>query len=323
MRHDSNMMPPYQNIEYWIVSVVPYSTSLSTAHADSGNAHPGAVIDNLTATIVCVKILKRVVPHKKAPLYHLYGQIGFNLEHLWRLAAHLSGLASFLWWPYSCGCQCRRWGREDMFGLSFKSWQWQNLHAGAWSPIGDVTTTMLWIRHKISTTGRGVANYWNGLGNTTCNQWKNQQFIHFMGFVPTVHWMSWILFLRFYTVSISMILFLKFAFARHHYLALFPFLCGGGAAIVWHLVAGHQGILASPAVWLSGCDSVTWGQEVCTSRDWGREERAGDLGTEFLRSFWSKLRNLPCEMWSTVPRWLVPSEACFFATDLQLLLLNN
>ena len=25
--------------------------------------------------------------------------------------------------------------------------------AGAWSPIGDVTTTMLWIRHKISTTG--------------------------------------------------------------------------------------------------------------------------------------------------------------------------
>ena len=24
---------------------------------------------------------------------------------------------------------------------------------GAWSPIGDVTTTMLWIRHKISTTG--------------------------------------------------------------------------------------------------------------------------------------------------------------------------
>ena len=28
---------------------------------------PGAVIDNLTATIVCVKILKRVVPHKKAP----------------------------------------------------------------------------------------------------------------------------------------------------------------------------------------------------------------------------------------------------------------
>ncbi|CAJ1439975.1 unnamed protein product, partial [Effrenium voratum] len=23
----------------------------------------------------------------------------------------------------------------------------------AWSPIGDVTTTMLWIRHKISTAG--------------------------------------------------------------------------------------------------------------------------------------------------------------------------
>ena len=24
---------------------------------------------------------------------------------------------------------------------------------GAWSPIGDVTTTMLWIRHRISTVG--------------------------------------------------------------------------------------------------------------------------------------------------------------------------
>ena len=24
---------------------------------------------------------------------------------------------------------------------------------GAWSPIGDVTTTMLWIQHKVSTVG--------------------------------------------------------------------------------------------------------------------------------------------------------------------------
>lgn len=65
-----------------------------------------AVIDNLTATIVCVKILKRVVPHKKD-------------------------------WRHSCG------------GLTVVAAN----AGGAWSPIGDVTTTMLWIRHKISTTG--------------------------------------------------------------------------------------------------------------------------------------------------------------------------
>ena len=29
---------------------------------------------------------------------------------------------------------------------------------GAWSPIGDVTTTMLWISHKISTAGRRLGN---------------------------------------------------------------------------------------------------------------------------------------------------------------------
>ncbi|CAK9016597.1 unnamed protein product [Durusdinium trenchii] len=65
-----------------------------------------AVIDNLTATIVCVKILKRVVPHKQD-------------------------------WRHSCG------------GLTVVAAN----AGGAWSPIGDVTTTMLWIRHKISTTG--------------------------------------------------------------------------------------------------------------------------------------------------------------------------
>ena len=31
---------------------------------------------------------------------------------------------------------------------------------GAWSPIGDVTTTMLWIRHKISTTGKWGRGKW-------------------------------------------------------------------------------------------------------------------------------------------------------------------
>ncbi|CAJ1390234.1 unnamed protein product [Effrenium voratum] len=65
-----------------------------------------AVIDNLTATIVCIKILQRVVPHKQD-------------------------------WRHSCG------------GLAVVAAN----AGGAWSPIGDVTTTMLWIRHKISTAG--------------------------------------------------------------------------------------------------------------------------------------------------------------------------
>lgn len=83
-------------------------------HADSDNAHPGAVIDNLTATIVCVKILKRVVPHKKAPLYITFWwanwfQFGTSLQIGWSVNPHrFSGLASFLWWPHSCGCQCWR-----------------------------------------------------------------------------------------------------------------------------------------------------------------------------------------------------------------------
>ncbi len=170
------MMPPYQNIEYWIVSVVPYSTSLSAAHADSGNAHPGAVIDNLTATIVCVKILKRVVPHKKAPLYHLYGQIGFNLKHFWRLVAHLSGLASFLWWPYSCGCQCWRWGREEgtnLKGAMCLGWVSKADNGRISTQVHGVPLVMSplpcygFVIRSLPQAG-GVANYWNGLGNTTC-----------------------------------------------------------------------------------------------------------------------------------------------------------
>ncbi|CAK9079543.1 unnamed protein product [Durusdinium trenchii] len=65
-----------------------------------------SLIDNLTATIVCVKILQRVVPHRQQ-------------------------------WRHSCG------------GLVVVSAN----AGGAWSPIGDVTTTMLWIQHKVSTIG--------------------------------------------------------------------------------------------------------------------------------------------------------------------------
>eukprot|EP00930_Biecheleria_cincta_P091192 TRINITY_DN806_c0_g1_i1.p1 TRINITY_DN806_c0_g1~~TRINITY_DN806_c0_g1_i1.p1 ORF type:complete len:583 (-),score=107.49 TRINITY_DN806_c0_g1_i1:333-2006(-) len=65
-----------------------------------------SVIDNLTATIVALKILKHVVPHNKD-------------------------------WRHSCG------------GLVVVA---ANAR-GAWSPIGDVTTTMLWIQGKVSAKG--------------------------------------------------------------------------------------------------------------------------------------------------------------------------
>ena len=64
------------------------------------------VIDNLTATIVCIKILQRVVPSNQD-------------------------------WRHSCG------------GLVVVAAN----AGGAWSPIGDVTTTMLWVQQKISTQG--------------------------------------------------------------------------------------------------------------------------------------------------------------------------
>ncbi|CAE7318927.1 NHD2 [Symbiodinium natans] len=68
-----------------------------------------SVIDNLTATIVCIKILKRVVPHNQD-------------------------------WRHSCG---------GVVVVAANA-------GGAWSPIGDVTTTMLWIQHRISTFGTVV-----------------------------------------------------------------------------------------------------------------------------------------------------------------------
>jgi len=65
-----------------------------------------SVIDNLTATIVALKILKHVVPNNKD-------------------------------WRHSCG------------GLVVVAAN----AGGAWSPIGDVTTTMLWIQGKVSARG--------------------------------------------------------------------------------------------------------------------------------------------------------------------------
>ena len=64
-----------------------------------------AIIDNLTATIVLVTLLRKIVPNKK--------------ERLWFIA---------------------------MIVIAANA-------GGAWSPIGDVTTTMLWIGEKVSASG--------------------------------------------------------------------------------------------------------------------------------------------------------------------------
>lgn len=64
-----------------------------------------AIIDNLTATIVLVTLLRKLIPNRE--------------QRLWYVA--LTVIAA------NAG--------------------------GAWSPIGDVTTTMLWIGKRVSTTG--------------------------------------------------------------------------------------------------------------------------------------------------------------------------
>lgn len=64
-----------------------------------------AIIDNLTATIVLVTLLRKIVPDKK--------------ERLWFVALIVIAANA----------------------------------GGAWSPIGDVTTTMLWIGNKVSAGG--------------------------------------------------------------------------------------------------------------------------------------------------------------------------
>ena len=64
-----------------------------------------AIIDNLTATIVLVTLLRKIVPDKK--------------ERLWFVALIVIAANA----------------------------------GGAWSPIGDVTTTMLWIGEKVSALG--------------------------------------------------------------------------------------------------------------------------------------------------------------------------
>ncbi len=64
-----------------------------------------AIIDNLTATIVLVTLLRKIIPNKE--------------ERMWYAALVVIAANA----------------------------------GGAWSPIGDVTTTMLWIAKKVSTTG--------------------------------------------------------------------------------------------------------------------------------------------------------------------------
>lgn len=75
----------------WIVGILAFILS--------------AIIDNLTATIVLVTILRKLVPDKN--------------DRLWYVALIITAANA----------------------------------GGAWSPIGDVTTTMLWIGEKVSAMG--------------------------------------------------------------------------------------------------------------------------------------------------------------------------
>ncbi len=75
----------------WIIGIIGFFLS--------------AIIDNLTATIVIISILRKLIPNKE--------------ERIW--------FASLIIIATNAG--------------------------GAWSPIGDVTTTMLWIADKVSAAG--------------------------------------------------------------------------------------------------------------------------------------------------------------------------
>jgi Na+/H+ antiporter NhaD/arsenite permease-like protein len=75
----------------WIIGIIGFFLS--------------AIIDNLTATIVIISLLRKLIPNKE--------------ERIW--------YASLVIIATNAG--------------------------GAWSPIGDVTTTMLWIAHKVSAVG--------------------------------------------------------------------------------------------------------------------------------------------------------------------------
>ncbi|HMP31790.1 MAG TPA: sodium:proton antiporter NhaD, partial [Saprospiraceae bacterium] len=80
-----------KKILLWIVGILGFILS--------------AIIDNLTATIVLVTILRKIVPEKS--------------DRLWYVALIITAANA----------------------------------GGAWSPIGDVTTTMLWIGKKVSAVG--------------------------------------------------------------------------------------------------------------------------------------------------------------------------
>ena len=75
----------------WIIAILAFILS--------------AIIDNLTATIVLITLLRKLIPNKKTRLWYAAMIV---------IAANAGG---------------------------------------AWSPIGDVTTTMLWIGKKVSTPG--------------------------------------------------------------------------------------------------------------------------------------------------------------------------
>lgn len=154
--------------------------------------NPGAVIDNLTATIVCVKILKRVVPHKKAPQNHHFlwanwFQFGTSLQiGCWpiRIGVILV-VASQLWLPMlevlgvplvmsplpCCGFVIRSLPQ-----------------AGGWPTRVALGTWCFWWKRQLANSEKPTVHSFHGI-------------------CITVGWVE--SFFCIYTVSISMILFVE------------------------------------------------------------------------------------------------------------------
>lgn len=105
------------------------------------------------ATIVCVKILQRVVPHSFLVWVGVLSQghasqLQLLVEPSWFplpaiLPQEVFIIGRFLKRPSTHLDSGQEW-RHACGGLVVVSAN----AGGAWSPIGDVTTTMLWIQHK-------------------------------------------------------------------------------------------------------------------------------------------------------------------------------
>jgi Na+/H+ antiporter NhaD/arsenite permease-like protein len=96
-----------------------------------------SVLDNLTSTIVMVSLLRKLVSNPEQRRYCLF----FYPELQWNQSWHICDFQMDLLMDMAVGC-ARFLGAVVVIAANA---------GGAWTPIGDVTTTMLWIHGQIST----------------------------------------------------------------------------------------------------------------------------------------------------------------------------